>query len=280
MMILGLGYAGRAVAQLATESGFDVTGTVRQPRPDAAPAGTRLLAFEAAGPAIREATHLLVTAAPEEATGDPVLARFGAEIAAAPNLRWVGYISTTGVYGDRGGDWVTEATPPAPSQPRSHRRLEAEAAWTAALAGRAALDLFRTAGIYGPGRNVLEELRAGRGRRVEKPGHVFSRIHRDDIARAVVAAALAPAPAGAPRVLHLADDLPSGSADVLAEGARLLGLPVPLAIPYAEALATMSPMGRSFWAENRKIGNAATKAALGLEWRYPSYREGLAAALG
>jgi nucleoside-diphosphate-sugar epimerase len=280
MMILGLGYAGRAVAQLALESGFAVTGTQRQPRPEAAPDGTRLLAFEAAGPAIREATHLLVTAAPEEATGDPVLARFAAEVAAAPSLRWVGYISTTGVYGDRGGEWVTEATPPAPSQPRSHRRLEAEAAWTAALAGRAALDLFRTAGIYGPGRNVLEELRAGRVRRVEKPGHVFSRIHRDDIARAVVAAALAPVPAGVPRVLHLADDLPSGSADVLAEGARLLGLPVPPAIPYAEALATMSPMGRSFWAENRKIGNAATKAALGLEWRYPSYREGLAAALG
>jgi nucleoside-diphosphate-sugar epimerase len=279
MMILGLGYAGRAVAQLATESGFAVTGTQRQPRPDAAPDGIQLLAFEAAGPAIREATHLLVTAAPEEATGDPVLARFTAEVAAAPALRWVGYISTTGVYGDRGGEWVTEATPPAPSQPRSRRRLEAEAAWTAALGGRAALDLFRTAGIYGPGRNVLEDLRAGRVRRVEKPGHVFSRIHRDDIARAVVAAALAPAPSGPPRVLHLADDLPSGSADVLAEGARLLGLPVPPAIPYAEALATMSPMGRSFWAENRKIGNAATKAALGIEWRYPTYREGLAAAL-
>jgi nucleoside-diphosphate-sugar epimerase len=279
MMILGLGYAGRAAAQLALKSGFAVAGTQRQPRPGAAPDGARLLAFEAAGPAIREATHLLVTAAPEEGSGDPVLARFGAEIAAAPDLRWVGYLSTTGVYGDRGGAWVTEATPPAPSQPRSRRRLEAEAAWTAALAGRAALDLFRTAGIYGPGRNVLEELRAGRVRRVDKPGHVFSRIHRDDIARAVVAAALAPAPAGAPRVLHLADDLPSGSADVLAEGARLLGLPVPPAIPYAEALATMSPMGRSFWAENRKIGNAATKAALGIEWRYPSYREGLAAAL-
>lgn len=276
LLILGLGYAGRAIAAEALRAGVPVTSTSRDPASAQAPAGVTVVDFAQAGPAIARATHLLATAAPGEG-GDPALAAHGAAIAAAPLLRWVGYISTTGVYGDRGGGWVTEATPPAPTQPRSRRRIEAEQGWAAAVAGRGvALDLFRTAGIYGPGRSALDEVRAGRARRVIKPGHTFSRIHVDDIARAVVAAMQAPG-GDAPRVLHLADDTPAEGAAVTAEAARLLGVEPPPAVPFAQAVAGMSEMGRGFWSEDRKVSSAGTRAALGLEWRYPSYREGLAA---
>jgi nucleoside-diphosphate-sugar epimerase len=276
LLIFGLGYAGRAIAAEALRAGFRVTGTSRDPASATAPAGMEVVAFAAAAAAVGSATHLLATAAPGKA-GDPALAAHGAAIRAVPALRWAGYISTTGVYGDRGGDWVTEATPPAPAQDRSRRRIAAEQAWTTAVEGRGvALDLFRTAGIYGPGRSALDEVRAGRARRVIKPGHTFSRIHVEDIARALVAAMQAPAGA-APRVLHLADNEPAEGAAVTAEAARLLGVALPPAVPFDQALAGMSAMGRSFWAEDRKVCSAGTRAALGIEWRYPSYREGLAA---
>lgn len=280
LLIAGLGYSGEAVAREAARLGFRVTGTSRNPEAAALPPGTRLIPFAAAGEALASATHLLVTAAPGEG-GDPVLAAHAEALAAAPALRWIGYLSTTGVYGDRGGAWVDEATPPAPGQDRSRRRLEAEEAWRAAAlstSGRA-LDIFRVGGIYGPGRSAIEELRSGTARRTVKPGHAFSRIHRDDIAQAV-AAALRQTPLPGLRILHLVDDEPAESALVVEEAARLLGLPPPLAVPYEEAARAMSPMGRSFWAENRRVANAATKAALGIAWRYPSYREGLAAILG
>jgi nucleoside-diphosphate-sugar epimerase len=193
-------------------------------------------------------------------------------------LRWVGYISTTGVYGDRAGGEVDEATPPAPGQARSVRRLAAEDSWRAVAAGRAALDIFRAGGIYGPGRSPFDDLRAGTARRVVKPGHAFSRIHRDDIALAVRAAIGQALPPGV-RVLHLVDDEPVESAVVTEHAAALLGIPAPPAIPFEQARATMSPMALSFWAENRRVANAATKAALGIAWRYPTYREGLAAIL-
>ncbi|MDJ0386710.1 SDR family NAD(P)-dependent oxidoreductase [Roseomonas sp. E05] len=277
MVVLGLGYAGQAVARAALAAGFPVAATRRAPRPGEAPAGITLLPFAEAGPAIAAATHLVITAGPDAAGEDPVLATHREALRAATGLRWAGYLSTTGVYGDRGGGWVDEATPPAPLQERTRRRLRAEQGWAAALAGTgAALDLFRTAGIYGPGRSVLDDLRSGQARRVDKPGHLFSRIHRDDIAAAVIAAALnPPPPGGPPRVLHLADDEPSPSAIVTEEAARLLRIAPPPLVPFAEAHAAMSPMARSFWAENRRVANAATKAALSLAWRYPSYREGL-----
>lgn len=271
MVVAGLGYAGGAIAAEAAAAGFAVTGTARDPARARPPAGVAVVAFDAADAAIRAATHLVVTAAPED--GDPVLAAHAEAIAAAPALRWIGYLSTTGVYGDRGGAVVTEITPPAPSQPRSIRRLAAEEAWRAAAAARgAALDLFRVGGIYGPGRSSFDELRAGVARRVVKPGHAFSRIHRDDIALAVVAGARRP---DGRRVLHLVDDEPAASADVVAEAARLLGVPPPPEIAFEEARARMSPMALSFWAENRRVANEATKRALGIAWRCPTYREGL-----
>jgi nucleoside-diphosphate-sugar epimerase len=173
---------------------------------------------------------------------------------------------------------VDEATPPAPGQARSQRRLAAEEAWRAARPANTALDLCRVGGIYGPGRAPFAELRAGVARRVVKPGHSFSRIHRDDIAHAVMAAITNPPPPGC-RVLNFVDDEPAASADVMAEAARLLGMAPPPVIPFEEARTSMSPMALSFWAENRRVANAATKAALGIAWRYPSFREGLAASL-
>lgn len=272
MVIAGLGYAGGAIAAEATAAGFSVTGTARQPAGTSAPDGVAVVRFAEAGEAIAQATHLVVTAAPEDA-GCPVLAAHAGAVAAAAGLRWIGYLSTTGVYGDRGGAEVDEATPPSPGQPRSQRRLAAEAAWRAAAGGRA-LDLFRIGGIYGPGRSALDDVRAGTARRVVKPGHSFSRIHVDDIALAVVAAARQD-PAGV-RVLHLVDDEPAGSAEVVVEAARLLGVAPPPEIPYEIASAGMSPMALSFWSENRRVASAATKALLGIAWRCPSYREGLA----
>ncbi len=272
LLIAGLGYSGIAVARAALAAGWAVTATIRS-RAVALP-GLATVPFAAAGPALRQATHLLVTAPPGEG-GDPVLAAHAEAIGAAAGLRWLGYMSTTGVYGDRDGAWVDEATVPAPGQERSRRRLEAEQQWMA-LADRVAVDVMRAGGIYGPGRSVVEELRAGTARRTVKPGHAFGRIHVEDIALAVLAAMRQPRGPGL-RVLHLVDDEPAESAAVVEEAARLLGVPPPPAVSFDQAFAAMSPMARSFWAENRKVANAATKAALGIQWRYPSYREGLRA---
>ncbi|HTR17520.1 MAG TPA: SDR family NAD(P)-dependent oxidoreductase [Acetobacteraceae bacterium] len=280
LLILGLGYSGAAVARAAVRAGFTVIGTRRDPGSDlgrdpggaAGQSGITVIPFDSAAPALREATHLLATAGPGP-DGDPVLASYGAAIAAAPCLGWLGYLSTTGIYGDRQGGWVDEDTPPDPTSERARARIAAEEGWRAVARGRS-LDIFRLAGIYGPGRSALDDVRAGRARRIIKPGHAFGRIHRDDIAAAVLAA-MRQAERPPVRVLNLADDEPAESAEVVAEAARLLGAPVPPAIPFAEAEPSMSPMARGFWAENRKVASARTQAMLGLRWRYPTYREGL-----
>jgi nucleoside-diphosphate-sugar epimerase len=278
LLILGLGYSGRKVARLAlARGGWEVAATSRDPSRAEAPEGVEICRFDSAGPAIAGATHLLMTAAPGD-SGDPAFLAHGEAIRAAPALRWAGYLSTTGVYGDRGGAWVDEATEPAPAQERSRRRVAAEREWAALAAGRVAVDLFRTGGIYGPGRSALDDARAGRARRVVKPGHAFGRIHVRDIARAVLAAAEQERAPGL-RVLHLVDDEPAEPADVALEAARLLGLPPPPEVPFAEAHARMGEMARSFWDESRRVSNAATKRALGIEWAYPTYREGLRAIL-
>ncbi|RVT95875.1 SDR family NAD(P)-dependent oxidoreductase [Rhodovarius crocodyli] len=269
ILIIGGGFSGGAVAKLAREQGFPVTVTTRSD------AGEGAIPFAQAGQALDAATHLLVTAPPTQGI-DPFLAAHGQALPGA--LRWVGYLSTTGVYGDRGGAWVDETTTPNPGQARSRSRVAAEEAWRAACARCALpLDIMRTAGIYGPGRSALDDLRAGKARRLFREGQLFGRIHVEDIARAVLAAMAAP-PAGV-RVLHLADDEPAGPADVVAYAAGLLGVEPPPVIPYEQAEPTMTEMGRSFWRENRRVSNAATKQALGIAWRHPTYREGLATIL-
>ena len=271
LLIFGAGYSGLAIARLAAQGGYAVQVTSRG---GAVAGDIPIIAFDAAGPAIETATHIVSTAAPSEA-GDPILARWGDALAAGP-AEWFGYLSTTGVYGDRQGGWVDEQSEVRPGADRSRRRVAAEQVWVACAHGRP-LDVIRLAGIYGPGRSALDEVRSGRARRVIKPGHAFGRIHRDDIAAGVVAAMAHP-PAGT-RVLNFSDDMPSESAAVLTEAARLLGIAPPPEVPFEAAWEGMSAMGRSFWAENRKVSNTATKKALALSWRYPTYREGLSAIL-
>lgn len=271
LLVFGLGYTGQAVARAASAAGWVVDGTSRDGQPPTIP-------FSEAEAAIASATHVLVTAPPlAGADGptpiDPVLALYADALRAAPHLRWIGYLSSTVVYGNRDGGWVTEATPPAPTQDRGFRRLAAEQAWEG-LADRCPVDIIRLAGIYGPGRSAFDDLRASRARRMIKRGHCFGRIHRDDIARAVVVAMSQDRPPGR-RVLNLTDDEPSESAAVVTEAAALLNVPPPPEISFEDALPAMSPMARSFWAENRKVSCIATKAALGIEWLYPTYREGL-----
>ncbi len=273
LLVFGLGYTGSEIARCAAAAGARVTATSRAPERLRPPPGVELVAFDEAGPALLAATHVLQTAPPSEA-GEPALLRFAGALG---RPTWAGMLSTTGVYGDRGGAWVDEDTPPAPTGPRGTRRVQAELAWAAAFPG-ARVDLFRVAGIYGPGRSVLDDVRAGSARRVDKPGHAFGRIHRDDIAAAVLAAMTQDRPPGV-QTLNLTDDLPAPNADVVAEAARLLGAPEPPLVPFDQAMAAMSPMGRSFWAENRKVASRKTQARLGITWRYPTYREGLRAIL-
>jgi nucleoside-diphosphate-sugar epimerase len=278
LLIFGLGSTGTAIGLAAAAAGFTVTATSRQPGP-AAPPGIAVIPFDAADAAIAAATHIVATAAPDEG-GDPALARYGAALAAAPGLRWLGYLSSTGVYGDRGGAWVDEASAPAPTSRRATARRAAEEAWAAVGAARGTpLDLIRLAGIYGPGRSPFDDLRAGRARRIDKPGHAFGRIHREDIAQGVLAAMQQAGSLSGTRVLNFNDDLPAESAVVVEEAARLLGVPPPPLVPFAEAEAGMTPMGRSFWAESRRVRSAGTQAALGLAWRFPTFREGLRAIL-
>ncbi len=276
LVICGLGYSGTAVARAALAAGMQVSATSRDPGGARPPDGIAMVGFDAAGAALAHATHVLATAPPGE-DGDPVLLRYNAVFRDSAALRWAGYLSTTGVYGDRGGEWVDEETPVHPRAERGRRRVAAEQQW-ASLGGHIAVDLFRVAGIYGPGRSVLDDIRSGKSRRVIKPGHAFGRIHRDDIAGAVLAA-MGQAHGPCVRVLHLADDKPEESAVVIEEAARLLGMPAPPAIAYADAVGSMGEMARSFWADNRKVSSKLTQERLGYRWRYPDYRSGLAGIL-
>jgi nucleoside-diphosphate-sugar epimerase len=224
---------------------------------------------------LSEATHFLTSVAPTQ-DGDPVLTALENELAgSAPRLQWVGYLSTTGVYGDHGGGWVDETTPLSPSTRRGEMRETAEAAWRD-LAERSdiPLHIFRLAGIYGPGRGPFAKVRAGTARRIVKPNQVFSRIHVDDIAQVLASSISRPNPGA---VYNVCDDDPAPPEDVIAHAAGLLGVPVPKAEHFATA--EMTPMARSFYAENKRVKNDRIKNELGIRLRYQTYREGLAAIL-
>lgn len=277
LFIFGLGYTGLEIANLAAAAGWIVAGTCRGPDKAARlrAQGIEAHVFDGTAPVpaedFGEASHVLCTIAPGR-TGDPALRL------CAPHLkqaRWLGYLSTTGVYGDHRGGWVDEDTPPQPGQVRSIERLAAERGWQA-LANEAGahLDIFRLPGIYGPGRSALDQVRAGTARRIDKAGQFFSRAHVADIAASVLRAMTAPHPAG---IYNVADDLPVSTGEVVAFACELLGLPVPPSIPWEEAAPTMSEMARSFYAESRRVRNDRLKRDLGVVLRYPTYREGLRA---
>jgi nucleoside-diphosphate-sugar epimerase len=280
LFCFGLGYSAAALARTLAPQGWRIAGTARADADCAAlaAAGFDMHLFRRDRPldraALAGATHVLVSVPPDEA-GDPVIETHGRDLAALPELRWLAYLSTTAVYGDRRGATVDEDTPPAPANERGRRRLGAEAAWRE-LAQRASLPLhvFRLAGIYGPGRSALDTVRQGRARRIDLPDHVFSRIHVADLAE-VLRASIARPRSGA--LYNVADDEPAPQADVLAYACELLGAPVPPAIPLAAA--GLSEMALSFYDDNKRVANRRIKDELGVRLRYPSYREGLAAIL-
>jgi nucleoside-diphosphate-sugar epimerase len=223
--------------------------------------------------AVAQADALLISAAPDE-RGDPVLGALHDALVAAPRLSAVVLLSTVGVYGDHGGGWVDETTPPDPTHERARARVAAEQAWQVFGARRQIpVALLRLSGIYGPGQNALVNVRLGRARNIVKPGQVFNRIHVDDIAQAIDAALAL----GADGVFNVTDDEPTPPADPIVFAAELLGIPPPPEIPFAEAMKTMNPLAASFYAENRRVRNDRLKTVLGVRLRHPTYREGLRA---
>ncbi len=275
LLVFGPGYTARAVMARAADAGWRLSGTYRrtEAKADLHARGVAALDIEAiSADSLADVTHVLMSIAPK--SGDPVLPRYEAMISAAPHLRWIGYLSSTNVYGDHGGAWVDEDTPPAPGLARGQRRVEAEALWQAcARAAGVPLSIFRLAGIYGPGRNALESLRTGKARRIIQPGQVFSRIHVEDIAAAVMAAMDAAATLPPYRIYNLADDAPAPPQDVIVYAAKLLGVDPPPAEPLEEA--EMSDMARSFYSESKRVRADRIKDELGVRLAYPTYQAGL-----
>lgn len=279
LLCLGLGYSARVLAARAHHAGWRVHGTSRSAEGAARiealgytasiSAGRERAAATAA--TIAKATHVLVSPAPD-ADGDPVLRHYESDLEASP-AEWIGYLSTVGVYGDHGGAWVDEDTPVAPMSERSKRRVAAEQDWLnfGRRTGKA-VHVFRLAGIYGPGRSAIDDLRAGTARRLDKPGQVFNRIHVDDIATVLEASMVQPR-AGA--IYNVTDLEPAPPQDVVAYAAGLLGVAVPPLIPFETA--QLSEMARSFYGECKRVSSALVIAELGATFSYPTYREGLAA---
>ncbi|HUN11997.1 MAG TPA: SDR family oxidoreductase [Rhabdaerophilum sp.] len=282
LVIIGYGYSSSAVARALEGQAESLHVTARgaekieRLRSD----GTDALAFDgsalspALATALSGATHLLMSAPPGEA-GDPLLAAPGFSDLEVPALRRVAYLSTVGVYGDHGGAWVDETSPLRPVSQRSRQRVAAEESWQAFAAARNLdLGIFRLSGIYGPGRSAIDNLRAGTARRIIKPGQVFNRIHVEDIGGAVARALMRDGPLS---IFNLTDDEPCPPQDVVTYAAGLLGMTPPPEIPFEAA--DLSPMGRSFYGENKRVSNAKIRCELGYRFRYPTYREGLKACL-
>lgn len=277
MLVLGHGYSAGFLTPLLRAEGWEVTGTTRSAPKRVAATGAEPLLWPGDVPAIREriaqADAILISAGPE-AGSDPALTEFADDIARA-QPRWLGYLSTTGVYGDHAGGWVDETTPLTPSTRRGVERVAAEQGWQElAAANGLPLHIFRLAGIYGPGRGPFAKVRAGTARRIVKPGQVFSRIHAEDIAQVLLASIKAPRAGG---IYNLCDDDPAPPEEVIAHAATLLGLPLPPAEDFATA--EMTPMARSFYAESKRVSNRRIKEELGIALIHPDYRSGLAALL-
>jgi nucleoside-diphosphate-sugar epimerase len=277
LFCFGYGYSAESLVRKLSARATSVAGTRTNVGEGAEP-GFELAPYKGDVPSadvrrlLAGTTHLLVSI-PPDLEGDPVLRHYADDLAALSDLAWIGYLSTVGVYGDHKGGWVDEDTPTNPISERSLRRVQAERAW---LGFRAAtgkrVEIFRLSGIYGPGRSVIDNLRAGTAKRIVKPGQVFNRIHVDDIAR-VLAAAIDRDAGHA--IYNVSDDEPAPPEDVVAYAAELLGIPVPQAIPLQAA--GLTGMAASFWGENKRVRNTRMRTLLGVELLYPTYREGLRA---
>jgi nucleoside-diphosphate-sugar epimerase len=287
LFCFGMGYTAQALARRLAGADWNIAGTCRTAAHAAAlrTAGYEVQLFDRDHPLVENdhpvspaaldgTTHILVSV-PPDAAGDPVIGRHWADIAAIPDLAWLGYLSTTGVYGNRDGGWVDENSELRPSGDRGRRRVAAEAAWDQLrLVEGLPVHIFRLAAIYGPGRNPFDALRAGTARRIDKPGQVFSRIHVDDLASVLVASIARPRPGA---IYNVCDDEPAAPEAVVADAASFLGLPPPPLVPFEAA--GLSAMARSFYDDNKRVSNALIKSELGVALRYPNYRAGLAAIL-
>lgn len=276
LLSFGHGYSAQALARLLLPEGWRIIGTTRSEEKSAAIKATgaeaRIFPESDLRADLAKATHLLISAGPK-ADGDTVLAELRTAISdVAPNLQWVGYLSTTGVYGDQDGDWVDEATPLTPGTERGRWRKKAEEDWQS-IPGLP-LHIFRLAGIYGPGRGPFAKVRAGTARRIIKPDQVFSRIHVDDIAQVLHASMQRPNPGA---VYNICDNDPAPPQDVIGYAAELLGAPMPPEVSFDSE--TLSPMARSFYMENKRVRNDRIRNELGVTLLYPDYRTGLKALL-
>lgn len=277
LLCFGFGFSARAFAARLDKREWKISATSR----DAAgiaeieAQGFHGLPFASTLQIAPDVTHLLISAPPGE-NGDPVLHLFQAQLQKlSKQLQWVGYLSTTGVYGDRGGDWVDEDSPLEPTTARGQRRLEAERSWLRLHRDFGLpVHVFRLAGIYGPGRNTLLNVRDSSAKRIIKPGQIFSRIHVEDIAGVLAASIAKPNPG---RAYNVCDDEPCPPQDVVEFAADLLGLQLPPEIPFENA--ELSPMARSFYADSKKVSNKRIKTELGYRLIYPNYRDGLRALL-
>ncbi len=276
LLSFGHGYSAQALERILLPQDWRIIGTTRSEDKAASlmARGVEPRIWPGADmtPALDAATHLLISASPDDGS-DPVLDALHDEIAArAGQFAWVGYLSTTGVYGDHDGGWVDESTPLTPATRRGQARVAAEAAWQA-IPGLP-LHIFRLAGIYGPGRGPFAKVRNGTARRIIKDGQVFSRTHVADIGRVLAASIRQPNPGA---IYNVCDDDPAPPQDVIAYAAELLGLPVPEAVRFEDA--EMTPMARSFYAESKKVRNDRIKEELGVDLLFPDYRSGLRALL-
>jgi nucleoside-diphosphate-sugar epimerase len=279
LFCFGLGFSPLAFIDLVGPEGWRIAGTTRgtEKAERLRAQGIETFLFDRGRPlddaasALAGTTHLL-TAVPPDADGDPVLDHHAGDIAALmPGLQWVGYLSTTGVYGDHGGAWVDEATPLQPTGRRQKQRAAAEESWLALWREcYVPVHLFRLAGIYGPGRSAIDAVRSGTARRIDKPGQVFSRIHVEDIARVLRASVDRPNPGAA---YNLCDDNPAPGHEVTAYACELLGIEPPLLVPFEQA--DLSPMAASFYADNKKVRNDRIKSELEVILKYPDYRQAL-----
>ena len=281
LFCFGLGYSALVLARHLQRRGWTIAGTCRSETKRAALArdGIEAHLFDRdhpladPGAALAGTTHLL-SSVPPDAAGDPVIDAHGGDIAAlGRSLAWSGYLSTTGVYGDRAGGWVDEAAALRPTGERGRRRVAAETRWLGLWRRDGVpVHLFRLAAIYGPGRSALDQIRAGTAQRIDKLGQVFSRIHVEDIASVLEASMARPNPGA---VYNLCDDDPAPPATVIAFACTLLGVAPPPLVPFEAA--NLSPMARSFYDDNKRVANSRIKQELAVRLRYPSYSAGLRA---
>lgn len=262
LFIAGLGYSAEAIARLAMDRGFEVFGSTRSAERAHRLRSLGIHALMLGDTLPQGITHFISSIPPQEA-GDIVIPTLPS------GLAWLGYLSTTGVYGDWQGAWVDENSELRGGNARLTRRIEAEGLWR-----KEGGHIFRLAGIYGTGRNVIDDILAGAARRIDKPGQVFSRIHVEDIAQAVLASMLNPNPGNA---YNLCDDEPAPAHEVVAYGCSLLGVKPPPLVAFTDA--EFSPMGREFYSANRRVKNNKIKEELRVCLHYPTYREGLAQCL-